>query len=74
MLNNITILNWSATDTLDATVQWKDKQHWSADQSKRSHQSILLVVMHSLAIFFPYVGVIRRPVEPVLMAVRPVGC
>ena len=25
-------LNWSATDQLVATVQWKDKKNWSTDQ------------------------------------------
>ena len=37
--------NWSTTKTyLETTVQWEDKQHWSADQLNWSRQSFFGVV------------------------------
>ena len=36
MSNNINNFNWSATNTSATTVQWEDKQHWSADQLSQS--------------------------------------
>ena len=35
-------LNWPSTKVIETTVQWKDKQHWSADQLNRSRRFIFV--------------------------------
>ena len=53
MSNSISIFNWSATNMLVTTVQWRNKQHRLADKLIRSLRSILLIGIYSSGVFCP---------------------
>ena len=52
-VENYNNFNWSATNTLMSTAQWKEKQHWSANLLNCSRRSILFWSVPVCWPFFP---------------------